>query len=460
MFAHRRAALLKRLDRPLVLFAGGFISRNYPANVFPFRADGTFLYYFDAPEPGSAAFFDPADGSVTLLLPRRSLDDALWHGELESFEQAKARHQVSAVVEVEGLEDFVRQKSKGRQVDSLAVSDWKATQRARALTGEDLAFDTPAKLGRPELLDAIAAQRLIKDATELAHMWRTAEVTHEAHLAALRATRPGGTEQALVGAVEGVFARHGCVPAYNTICSVRGEVLHNHGHANVLHEGDLVLLDAGAEGPHGYCSDVTRCWPVGAFSPEAKDLYDLVLEAEVFAIAQVKPGLRYRDLHLAASRVLARGLVDLGLLTGSPDALVEAGAHAVFFPHGLGHQLGLDVHDLEAFGDRVHYPNGRSRSAQFGLAFLRMDLDLQEGMTFTIEPGLYFVPQILRSPDFKTRFRGQVNFDRAEQYLSMNQGRGFGGIRIEDDVLCTAAGAEVLTRAIPKTRAELEASAR
>lgn len=457
MFAQRRAALLKRLDRPLVLFAGGFISRNYPANVFPFRADGTFLYYFDAPEPGSAAFFDPADGTVTLLLPKRSLEDALWHGEVESFAHAKARHQVSDVAEVEGLEAFVGAKAKGRQVDSLAVADWKATERARAITGQDLAFDSATRLGRPEVIDAIAAQRLIKDATEVAHMRATAKVTHEAHVAAMRATKAGVTEQLLAGEVEGVFARHGCVAAYNTILSVRGEVLHNHAHGNTLATGDMVLLDAGAEGAHGYCSDVTRCWPVGSFGPEAKDIYDLVLASEVFAIGQVKPGLRYRDLHLAASRVLAQGLVDLGLLKGAPDALVEAGAHAVFFPHGLGHQLGLDVHDMEAFGDRVHYPGGRTRSAQFGLAYLRMDLDLKEGMTFTIEPGLYFVPAILRSAELRERFASQVNFDRAEKFLSMNQGRGFGGIRIEDDVLCTASGAEVLTAAIPKTRAELEA---
>jgi Xaa-Pro aminopeptidase len=168
--------------------------------------------------------------------------------------------------------------------------------------------------------------------------------------------------------------------------------------------------------------------------------------------------VRYRDLHLSACKVLAQGLVDLGLLSGSVDGLVEAGAHAMFFPHGLGHQIGLDVHDLESFGDRVHYP-GRQRSAQFGLAYLRMDMDLAEGMVFSIEPGLYFVPAILRSTEFRDRFKGQVMFEKAERFLAMNQGRGFGGIRIEDDVLCTSTGSEVLTAAIPKTRVEIEALA-
>jgi Xaa-Pro aminopeptidase len=270
-------------------------------------------------------------------------------------------------------------------------------------------------------------------------------------------SKVGVSEQFLAGQVEGAFARAGCVPAYSTILSVRGEVLHNHSHGNLLREGDLVLLDAGPEGPTGYCNDVTRCWPVGgAFSAEAKAVYELVLASELAAIAGVKPGARYRDLHFAACRVIAEGLVELGVLKGSVDGLVESGAHALFFPHGVGHQLGLDVHDLESFGDRVHYPSGRTRSAQFGTGFLRMDMDLAAGMTFTIEPGVYFVPAILHAKEFRERFEGQVNWSRAEAFLAMNQGRGFGGIRIEDDVLCTASGAEVLTASIPKQVAELE----
>jgi Xaa-Pro aminopeptidase len=458
-FAARRAAVLKRLTRPLVLFSGAALSRNYPANTFPFRADSNFLYFFDRPEAGSAALFDPAEGTVTLFLPERSLADALWHGEVESFEAAKARHEVDQVLEVEKLEAHLTTLAKGRQLDAVAVADFKATQRARAITGQDLQFDDPARVGRGEVLDVLASLRLKKGPEELAEMRKTAIVTHEAHVSAMRASKPGVPEAFLNGLVEGAFARSGCVPAYGTILSVRGEVLHNHDHGNTLAGGDIVLLDAGAEGRPGYCSDVTRCWPVGGpFSAEGRDVYELVLEAETHAISLVKPGVRYRDLHLSACKVLAQGLVDLGLLSGSVDGLVEAGAHAMFFPHGLGHQIGLDVHDLESFGDRVHYP-GRQRSAQFGLAYLRMDMDLAEGMVFSIEPGLYFVPAILRSTEFRDRFKGQVMFEKAERFLAMNQGRGFGGIRIEDDVLCTSTGSEVLTAAIPKTRVEIEALA-
>jgi Xaa-Pro aminopeptidase len=297
----------------------------------------------------------------------------------------------------------------------------------------------------------------VKDAAELKAMRETARITHAAHVEAMKGSTPGTAEQELVGIVEGIFACVGCVPAYNTILTARGEVLHHHGHQGNLKPGDIVLLDGGCEAPSGYCSDVTRCWPVGgAFTPEGADVYDTVLQANLDAIAAVKPGARYRDLHRLASRTVADGLAQMGLLKGTADALVESGAHAVFFPHGVGHQLGLDVHDLETFGDRILYPGGRTRSPQFGTSYLRMVMDLAEGMTFTIEPGIYFVPQIIRSAELRSKFKDQVGWALAEKFLAMNDGRGFGGIRIEDDVACTATGADVLTAAIPKARQEVE----
>lgn len=460
-YADRRKRFLAGLDGPVLLMAGGALSRNYPANPFPFRADSNFLYFFQRPEPGSAALFDPASGRVTLFLPERTAADALWHGALETFSEVKARQGVDAVLAVETLEAELARLAGGRVIRSLAVADPKATARAKAITGEALDFDDASKVGQGALLELLAKLRLHKDADELAEIRRLVPVTREAHVSAMQHSKPGVIEQFLAGQVEGAFARGGCTAAYGTILSVRGEVLHNHHHRNVLQKGDLVLLDAGAEDlDSGYCNDVTRDWPVGgAFSPEGRDLYELVLKAQLDAIAAVKPGVRYRDLHLRASRVMAEGLVQLGLLKGSADALVESGAHALFFPHGLGHQLGLDVHDLEAFGDRIHYPQGRTRSAQFGTAYLRMDMDLAPGMVFTIEPGLYFVPQILRSPDFRAQFKTQVNWELAEKFLTMNDGRGFGGIRIEDDVVCTANGVEVLTDAIPKSLADMESLA-
>jgi Xaa-Pro aminopeptidase len=454
----RRAEFLAAIDGPVLLMAGGWLSRNYPANWHPYRADSTFLFFFADPEPNAAALFDPKDKSVTLFLDERTAADALWHGPVPSFADVKKSVRVTAVANRADLAKVVAKKVGRRQVRSLAVAEPNATAAAKAITGEDLAFHDVARIGDPELVKTIARLRNHRHPDELAEMRQAAAVTREAHTVAMARTRLGIFEQELVGHVEGTFARHGCVPAYNTILSVRGEVLHNHAHDNLLRETDLVLLDAGAERRSGYCADVTRTWPVsGRFTPEARDVYDVVLAAEEAAIAAVKPGVRYRELHRIACRVLADGLVQIGLMRGNADALVESGAHALFFPHGVGHLLGIDVHDMEAFGDQIAYGPGRTRSDQFGTAYLRLDLDLEAGMCFTIEPGIYFVPAILRDAAFKKKWKGQVDFKRAEKFLTMNSLRGFGGIRIEDDVVCTESGHEVLTAAVPKERLAVEA---
>lgn len=457
-YKKRRKEFLASLDGPVLLMAGGWISRNYPANWSPYRADSTFLFFFPEPEPNAAALFDPQDGSVTLFLDERTPEDALWHGAVPGFAQIKRVLQVDAVEKRSELASLVKQKVGTRKVRTLAIADPRATAEACAISKEKLDFHKAAKMGDEQLLLAIARLRNRKNAAELAEMRQAAAVTKEAHVLAMAKTRPGIFEQELVGHVEGTFARHGCVPAYNTILSVRGEVLHNHAHHNLLHDGDLVLLDAGAERKSGYCADVTRTWPAsGRFYREAADVYDVVLAAEKAAIAMVAPGVRYRDVHLGAARVLTDGLVQLGLMKGDVDGLVEAGAHAVFFPHGVGHLIGLDVHDLEAFGDRIHYAPGRKRSSQFGTGYLRLDIDLEPGMCVTIEPGVYFVPAILENAEMRARFKGQIDFAKAKQFLGCNGGRGFGGIRIEDDVLCTADGHEVLSAAVPKERLAIEA---
>jgi Xaa-Pro aminopeptidase len=454
----RRKQFLAAIDTPVLLMAGGWISRNYPANWSPYRADSTFLFFFPAPEPNAAALFDPKDGSVTLFLDERTPEDALWHGPVPGFAELKKSLGVTAVLPRAGLAAGVAKKAGRRQVRTVAIADPRATAEAAAITGETLDFHRADHIADPDLVLAIARLRNHRLPAELDEMRAAAAVTREAHTAAMARTRTGIREQELVGHVEGTFARHGCVPAYNTILSVRGEVLHNHAHGNLLLETDLVLLDAGAERPSGYCADVTRTWPVnGRFSPEARDVYDVVLAAELAAIDAVRPGVRYRDVHLLAARVLADGLVQMGLLRGKADDLVAAGAHALFFPHGVGHLLGLDVHDMEAFGDRVAYAPGRTRSSQFGTAWLRLDLDLEPGMCCTIEPGIYFVPAILHEARLRKQFRGQVDFARAERFLTVNSGRGFGGIRIEDDVVCTEGGREVLTAAVPKERVAVEA---
>lgn len=457
-YKSRREQFLAAIETPVLLMAGGWISRNYPANWNPFRADSSFLFFFPEPEANAAALFDPKDKSVTLFLDERTQEDALWHGPVPGFDEVRNALGVDAVEKRAELEPLVRQKAGERPVRTLAIADPRATAEARKITGDKVDFFQTGKVGHPDLVTALAELRNHKSKDELQEMRRAAAITRDAHKLAMANTRAGITEQELVGHVEGVFVKHGCVPAYNTILSVRGEVLHNHDHGNVLKKGDLVLLDGGAELPSGYCADVTRTWPVdGRFTPQQRDIYDIVLAAELASIDKVAPGARYRDVHLESARVIADGMAQLKLMKGKAEDLVESGAHALFFPHGVGHLIGLDVHDMEGFGDRIAYAEGRKRSTQFGTRNLRLDVDLQPGMCVTIEPGIYFVPAILRDDAFRSRFQDQIDFGRVDKYLTMNGKRGFGGVRIEDDVACTKSGRDVLTADAPKERVAIEA---
>jgi Xaa-Pro aminopeptidase len=455
----RRRRFLQRLSRPALLFAGGEIPRSSPYHTYPYRADSNFLLFFERPEPGSAALFDPDQGEVTLFLPERTILTSTWSGELPSFESMRESEGVDRVAGVESLQESAAALLRGRAVDSLAVADARATRISRDVSGQNLVYEDASLIGSPNLVDALASLRLRKEAAEIAEIRSAVEVTREAHLEVAAAIQPGAAERALAARMEELYLRRGCVNAYGTILSVRGEILHNPFHEGTLRDGDLLLIDSGAEVPSGYSADVTRTWPVsGAFDSKARAIYDAVLAAQKTAISLVRPGARWWDVHFGAARSIAESLARIGLLRGESASLVERGAHALFFPHGVGHLLGLETHDLRSFGDRILFGSGRKRSEQFGANMLRMDLDLEAGMVVTIEPGIYFVPAILRRADFRKQFTDAVNFDLAEEYLAQNSGLGFGGIRIEDDVLVTEEGREVLTASIPQEPAELERS--
>lgn len=456
-YRRRRRQLLERLAAPALLFAGGERPRNYPANPYPYRADSNLLLFFSQPEPESVAAFDPAEGTVTLFLPPRTVETATWEGPRASLEEVREREGVDRVLPLDALREEAARLASGRPLQALAVADPAATALARELTGLDLAQEEPERIGPAALVDALAELRLCKTPSELEAVRHAAAITAGGFAEVLAATRPGATEQELAGLLEGSFLRAGCVPAYGTTLTPRGEILHKHHRDGVFRAGDLLLCDAGAELPSGWSADVTRTWPVtGAFTAEQAELYDLALAAEEAAIAAARPGVRNQELHQAAARVLAGGLADMGLLRGAAEDLVASGAYALFLPHGIGHLLGLDTHDLRVFGDRVTYGADRPRSRRFGENMLRFNRDLRAGMTLTVEPGIYFVAAILRNPEFHQRFAGQADFARAERFLALNEGRGFGGIRIEDDIHVTEGGAEVLTAAIPKRREALE----
>ncbi len=439
----RREALYARLGRPILLMGNGLRIRNLPLNTLPHRQDSTFLYFTGCDLPGSAALID--DTGCTLFVVPAADDDALWHGHVDTLEDLRERYRVERVLDVQQLEDRVPSASA-----TLAVGDTEATSRAARHTGTELRY--AGQDGDPELVDAVIEMRRRKTPEELDEHRRAAAITAQAFRAAMSSTRPGGHEAHVAALFDGVIAARGCTTGYHSIVTVRGEVLHMPHYENPLRAGQLLLLDGGAELPSGYGVDITRTWPVdGRFSGRQRAAYEAVLESQRQAIALCRVGTRYREVHLHAARVLAEWLLDEGLLLGSLDAVMEQHAASVFFPHGVGHLLGMDVHDLEQFGDRAAYAAGRTRSPHFGTAYLRLDLDLEPGHLVTIEPGFYVVPAILQDAALREKLDGLVDWEAAAEWLP------FGGIRIEDDVLVTEGEPEILTHATPSGIGELEA---
>jgi Xaa-Pro aminopeptidase len=442
-FRRRRQELAARVDRPVLLVGCGERARNLPMNKLPFRQDSTFLYFTGCTLPDAAALL--VDGRFELFLPEPAPDDPLWHGSVPSLEALGDRYGADAVFPAQQLAE----RAAGYELATVAVADDARSALASRLTGLPLQYGELH--GDEALIDAVIELRRTKAPEEIAEITEAARATALGFRAAMKATRPGSHERALWTVFEAVLRLHQCETGYSTILTQAGEILHSREHGQELGAGRLLLLDGGGELASGYGVDITRTWPVsGRFDPQQLAAYEAVLEAQLAAIARCTVGTRYRLVHDAACRVLARFLLDEGLVSGSVDSVVEQGAHALFFPHGVGHLLGLDVHDLENFGDRPAYPRGARRSEQFGTAYLRLDLPLQPGWVVTIEPGFYVVPAILADAALRERFRGQVDFERAARWV------GFGGIRIEDDIHVTPQGPVVLTDLVPKTPSALE----
>jgi Xaa-Pro aminopeptidase len=305
------------------------------------------------------------------------------------------------------------------------------------------------------LAEAMIALRLTHDEAAITQLREAAGVTERAHRAGMAATRPGLREAAVRAAMEGPIIAAGCSPAYGCIVTAHGEVLHNERHDGLLAHGDLVLADVGAETPEGFAGDVTRVWPVsGRFSPSQRAVYEVVLASQLAAIDAVAPGVSYREVHRRAGLALVEGLCALGILRGDAQELYARGAAALFFPHGVGHLLGIDVHDMEDLGDRAGYAPGRARSTSPGERYLRLDRDLQPGMCVTIEPGFYQIRRILERPEEVGELESALDRAELRRYADVR------GIRIEDDVLVTSLGREVLSHAVPKAVADVEQALR
>lgn len=448
-YRHRRAKLAAGIRRPLLILAGKARNRN-PANDWPFRAASTYLYYGGPPVEDAAWIIEPGsdgDTGCTLLRPAAGADDAVWFGESAADDALAdaAGIDLSRIAPAGDLEQLV----SGRDFGSICPECPSTLQRVAA---------AGLSAATPDELNAIIDMRNIKDQHELAAMRKAARVGIEAHLATMRAAIPGHTEAEAAAEFHSVLVRRQCAPSFTPIVTVHGEVLHCLGYGNRMAAGDLLLVDGGAEESGGYASDITRVSPVGGeFSPIQKQLYDTVHRAEQAAVAHCKVGTRYRDVHDVAARVICEGLVDADLLRGDPNDLFERKAHTLFFAHGVGHLIGLDVHDLEDFGDIAGYPEGRTRRTGFGEKFLRLDRDLLPGMAVTVEPGIYLIPAIWRRDDLVGPLADCINRSAVDALLESN----FGGIRLEDTVVVRESGEpENLTADLPIAADEVAAVVR
>ncbi|MCD8174169.1 MAG: aminopeptidase P family protein [Alistipes sp.] len=453
-YVARRAELRRRVTRGGIILLPGNVESpvNYPNNVYHFRQDSTFLYFFGLNLPSMAAVIDIDSGEEIMFADDLSMDDIIWTGPQPTVAELAARCGVSDTRPLAKIDEVVKDAvQKGRSVHFLPpyrAENKFFISRVTGIKARALADHISV-----ELALAVVSLRDKKSQEEIEEIEKACEIGYMMHTAAMKMCRPGVVEREIAGAIEGIALQYGAGVSFTSIVSQNGETLHNHYYGNTLEEGRLLLVDAGAETVMNYSSDFTRTMPVSdKFTQRQKDVYNIVLAANARAFELSEPGKLYRDIHLEACTVIAQGLIDLGIMKGDAAEAVNAGAHALFMPHGLGHMMGLDVHDMEDIGEKyVGYDLETKRSTELGVSALRMGRRLQPGMVMTVEPGIYFIPAYIakwKSEGLNAQF---VNYDKAEEYC------GFGGIRIEDDLLITDTGNRMLgKKRVPATVEEVE----
>ena len=450
-YIDRRARLQAQFSSGLLLFLGNDESpMNYAANTFHFRQDSTFLYFFGVDQPGYAAIIDLDEGRTVIFADDLTIDDIVWTGILPTVAELAAKGGVTETRPAVALDAVVKDAvAKGRPVrylppyrpeNKLKLFDLLGVHPGRQHDGASV-----------DLVRAIVEMRVIKSPEEVAEVEKAVDTSVDMHLAAMRMVRPGMMESAVAARVTEIALAEGEYLPFPVIATVHGETLHNHFHGNTLKSGDMFLLDAGAETAMHYAGDLTSTFPVDAtFTPRQKEVYQVVLNAHLAAVGACRPGVRFRDVHGLTCRALAAGLKDLGLMKGDLDEGVAQGAHAMFFQCGTGHMLGLDVHDMEDLGEVWVGYEGQPKSTQFGLKSLRLARPLQPGFVFTVEPGLYFIPELARRWKAEGKFTDYIDYGTLETYLD------FGGIRIEENVLVTPDGCRILGKWRPRTLKEVE----
>jgi Xaa-Pro aminopeptidase len=453
VYIQRRKRLRELVGSGVVLFLGNKeVAMNYAANNYPFRQDSSFLYYFGLDMPGLAGMIDCELAGEIIYGSDPSLEDVIWVGNQEPLQDKALKAGITMVKPLERLDgDVFRVIAHSREVHYLPP--YREQRRLQLAYYDNLKYEEVDRNASEVLIRAVAAQRSVKDAYELQEIESTMNnVTREAYSEAVKLIKPGAFEYQVAGTLEGLALEKHCRMAYPIICTVNGQTLHNHYYGNELKMGQLLLIDAGAESHRRYATDITRTYPVGGkFTNQQKDIYKIVLDAQLEAIMAIKPGKPYVEVHMLAATVIAKGLKELGLMKGDVNDAVKHGAHALFFPHGIGHMLGLDVHDMEDVGeDYIGYDQEFKRSEQFGTASLRMAKRLQEGNVVTVEPGVYFIDPLIEKWRSEGRYRDFIDYKAIEKFS------GLGGIRIEDNIVVTDKGHKVIGKPIAKEVDEVE----
>lgn len=435
-YVERRNELKKLVGSGLiVLFGNNDSPANYPSNTYKFRQDSSFLYYFGLHRNGLVGVIDVDNDREYLVGDEIDIEDIVWYGSVTSVAEMAEMTGVARTAAMRELPAIVESaKAQGEEVHFLPPYRFDNQIQIMDLLGIHPSQQKAA--ASLKLIAAVVKMRTTKTEEEIAELERAAEIGYEMHTTAMRLCRPGITEQYIGGMVDGIANAYGCMVSFQTIATQHGEVMHGNPSPAKLEAGRLMLVDAGAETNENYCSDNTRTTPVsGVFTQKQKDIYNIVVECHDHVLEVAKPGVKWWDVHFAVCRIITERLQQLGLMKGDVEESLKAGAHAMFLPHGLGHSMGMDVHDMEGLGQvYVGFDKEVRPSTQFGTNALRFGRRLQKGFVVTDEPGIYFIPALI--DDWKKNGTNAqfLNFDKIDEY------RDFGGIRIEDDVLITDEG--------------------
>ena len=449
-YVQRRAGLKKAVGQGLLLFLGNDEQGlNYEDNTFRYRQDSSFLYYFGLNFAGLNAVIDIDEDREIIFGDELSIDYIVWMGTQPTLHEKAAAVGITETRPSDQLMAYLHHAiQQGRTIHYLPP--YRPEHKLKLM--DWLGLPPAHQEGSVPFIRAVVKQRNHKSAEEIAEIERACDITADMHIAATRFIRPGMYEYEVVAEMNHVAESHNCELSFATIATINGQTLHNHYHGNRIEEGQLFLIDAGAELPSGYCGDMSSTIPVSkTFTPRQRAVYEIQNAMHLESVKALRPGIPYMDVYDLSARVMVEGLKELGLMKGNAEDAVREGAHALFYPHGLGHMMGLDVHDMENLGEQWVGYDGQPKSTQFGRKSQRLAIPLETGFVHTVEPGIYFIPELIDLWRGQGKFTDFINYDKVEEY------RHFGGIRNEEDYLITESGARRLGKKIPLTPDEVEA---